>query len=461
MKTITSLPPAAALTGAEKLPADQAGATVGVSAAQLQTLAQAGMASASDLQAKADATALAAAAAQIEQAQGTANDALGDAATAQQKADLAQDTADQAVAALDTKADLVDGTVPLMQLPPFIPTVAQTVADISTVTASGFYRTEAGAGHNAPNSESTWFYQVMWHNASQCVILAWRESNPRLMYSRYKINGSWVAWEKQNSWQTLQDRPIMPADHELARIINYSTQYIDTLGGLQLNASSVATGSNNVLVVGVEVSIWHLDTMTDSNGQQTEVWALYGPGLSGDKFNYNTPPSLVNLYLQTPNQLITYNEQPVGTYGLFSGDLADQPGISWQNGGPNAASILFYRDGYGALSYYQSYFGNYASIRLVMGFPDSALANWPIFDFGKWVIAGNNNIILMDLNRYQVNSGWHFYSDWGVLTGDGNLVKLMIYCPSSGMQGSGLLQHFKVTDNFNTHQLTGGTIIPV
>jgi hypothetical protein len=46
MQTITSLPTAAALNGNEVLPADQNGATVKVTAAQLKTHAQSGMATA-------------------------------------------------------------------------------------------------------------------------------------------------------------------------------------------------------------------------------------------------------------------------------------------------------------------------------------------------------------------------------------------------------------------------------
>jgi hypothetical protein len=139
---ISELPAAQSLTGDELIPVAQDGVTVSVSAEQLKTLAQTGMATTAQVNAKADATALAAATAQIEQAQGTANDALGDAATAQQKADLAQDTANEVAAALDTKADLVDGKVPAVQLPPATPdephvAYVQTSGDDATGAVGG------------------------------------------------------------------------------------------------------------------------------------------------------------------------------------------------------------------------------------------------------------------------------------------------------------------------------------
>ncbi|MDR1304790.1 MAG: phage protease [Verrucomicrobiales bacterium] len=130
-------------------------------------------------------TAIAAVDAKAEQAQGTANDALGDATTAQQKADLAQDTADQAVAALPAKADLVDGTVPAAQLP----ALALNDANVAHVQITGDdatgeigkatkpFRTAQAAYQAATDSDTTLFIDAvsadgMFDFADRCYLLS-------------------------------------------------------------------------------------------------------------------------------------------------------------------------------------------------------------------------------------------------------------------------------------------------
>lgn len=93
-------------------------------------------------------------------------------------------TAARAALGANDAANLSTGTLPDARLPARLSTSAATITDWNTVLTSGFYKSAASSGANAPNGSNNFFGEVLCYDSANGIQRIWAQGSVRLAYER-------------------------------------------------------------------------------------------------------------------------------------------------------------------------------------------------------------------------------------------------------------------------------------